>query len=53
MNKPSLLAGLAALALTACGSEPAPTGNDADSFAARIGKGDAGKIRLMRGHDES
>lgn len=33
--------GLAALALTACGSEPAPAGNDADSFAARIGKGEA------------
>ena len=32
---------LAALALTACGSEPAQPGNDADSFAARIGKGEA------------
>ncbi len=32
---------LAALALTACGSEPAQTANDADSFAARIGKGEA------------
>lgn len=33
---------LAAIALTACGSEPAQPGNDADSFAARIGKGEAG-----------
>lgn len=32
---------LAALALTACGSDPAQPGNDADSFAARIGKGEA------------
>jgi hypothetical protein len=32
---------LAAFALTACGSEPAQPGNDADSFAARIGKGEA------------
>jgi hypothetical protein len=32
---------LAALALTACESEPARPGNDADSFAARIGKGEA------------
>ena len=28
---------LTALALAACGSEPAQTGSDADSFAARIG----------------
>ncbi len=32
---------LAAVALTACGNEPAQTDNDADSFAARIGKGKA------------
>lgn len=32
---------LAALALAACGSETAEPGNDADSFAARIGKGEA------------
>jgi hypothetical protein len=32
---------LAAFALTACGSEPEQPGNDADSFAARIGKGEA------------
>jgi len=32
---------LAALALVACGSEPAPTGNDADSFAARINQNGA------------
>ena len=32
---------LAAFALTACGNEPAQTGNDADSFASRIGKGEA------------
>ncbi len=31
----------AAFALTACGSETAPPANDADSFAARIGKGEA------------
>jgi hypothetical protein len=31
----------AAAALAACGSEPAKPGNDADSFAARIGKGEA------------
>lgn len=31
----------AALALAACGSEPAQPGNDADSFAARIGKPEA------------
>ncbi len=30
-----------ALALAACGSEPAQPGNDADSFAARIGAGQA------------
>ncbi len=30
-----------ALLLTACGSEPEQAGNDADSFAARIGKGEA------------
>jgi hypothetical protein len=30
-----------ALALTACNSEPAQPGNDAESFAARIGQGDA------------
>jgi len=30
-----------ALLLTACGSEPAQPGNDAESFAARIGKGEA------------
>ncbi len=30
-----------ALLLSACGSEPEPSGNDADSFAARIGKGEA------------
>jgi len=30
-----------ALMLTACGSEPESTGSDADSFAARIGKGEA------------
>lgn len=29
---------LAALTLTACGSEPEQPGNDADSFAARIGQ---------------
>lgn len=28
---------IAAFVLTACGSQPAQTGNDADSFAARIG----------------
>lgn len=32
---------LAAVALTACGGDPAQPGNDADSFAARIGKGEA------------
>jgi hypothetical protein len=32
---------LAAFALTACGSEPEQPGNDADSFAARIGKPEA------------
>ena len=32
---------LVAITLTACGSEPAQTGNDADSFAARIGTGEA------------
>jgi hypothetical protein len=32
---------LAAVALTACGSEPAQPENDADSFAARIGQGEA------------
>jgi hypothetical protein len=32
---------LAAFALAACGSEPEQTGNDADSFAARIGQGEA------------
>ena len=32
---------LAALALTACGSEPKQPGNDAESFAARIGAGEA------------
>lgn len=32
---------LAAVALTACGNEPAQPDNDADSFAARIGKGEA------------
>lgn len=34
-------AALAALALTACGSEPDTTGNDAESFAAQIGVGGA------------
>lgn len=29
------------LLLSACGSEPEQAGNDADSFAARIGKGEA------------
>lgn len=33
---PALLALPLALALTACGSEPDPAANDADSFAARI-----------------
>lgn len=32
---------LAALALAACGSEPVPAGNDADSFAARINQNGA------------
>jgi hypothetical protein len=32
---------LAAITLTACGSEPAQPGNDAESFAARIGKSEA------------
>ncbi len=32
---------LTALALAACGSEPAQPGNDAESFAARIGAGEA------------
>ncbi len=32
---------IAALALAGCGSEPDKPGNDADSFAARIGSGDA------------
>lgn len=32
---------LAAVALTACGSDPEQPSNDADSFAARIGKGEA------------
>jgi hypothetical protein len=32
---------LAVLALTACGSEPKQPGNDAESFAARIGAGEA------------
>lgn len=32
---------LAAFALTACGSEPEQPANDADSFAARIGKPEA------------
>jgi hypothetical protein len=32
---------LAALALAGCGSEPEPAGNDAESFAARIGDGGA------------
>ncbi len=32
---------LAALAITACGSEPEQPANDAESFAARIGKGEA------------
>lgn len=32
---------LAALALTACGSEPEPSGDDASNFAARIGAGGA------------
>jgi hypothetical protein len=32
---------IAALALTACGSEPEKPGNDAESFAQRIGKGEA------------
>lgn len=31
----------AALTLTACGSEPEQPGNDADSFAARIGQAEA------------
>lgn len=31
---------LAVLALTACGSEPAQPGNDAETFAERIGKGE-------------
>lgn len=30
-----------ALALSGCGSEPEQAGNEADSFAARIGKGEA------------
>lgn len=33
---PALLALPLALALAACGSDPAPAGNDAESFAARI-----------------
>lgn len=33
---------LAAIALTACGSNTEQPGNDADSFAARIGKGETG-----------
>ena len=33
---PAILALPLALALAACGSEPAPTANNADSFAARI-----------------
>jgi hypothetical protein len=37
----TLLSGIAALALVACGSEPGPSGNDAESFAARIGAGEA------------
>ncbi len=32
---------LCTLALTACGSEPEQPGNDAESFAARIGAGEA------------
>jgi len=32
---------LAAIALAACGSDAPKSGNDAQSFAARIGKGDA------------
>jgi hypothetical protein len=32
---------LGALMLAACGSEPAQPGNDAESFAERIGKGEA------------
>ncbi len=31
---------IAALALTACGSEPEQPGNDAETFAERIGKGE-------------
>jgi len=40
-----------ALALSACGSEPAQTGNDAESFAARIGKGEAtpGAVPVAQG----
>ncbi len=37
----ALLLALPALALAACGSEPAQPGNDAESFAARIGTGEA------------
>lgn len=37
----ALLLALPALALAACGSEPAQPGNDAESFAARIGAGEA------------
>lgn len=46
MNTPArftttLLAACAALGLAACGSEPEQPGNDAESFAARIGAGEA------------
>lgn len=37
----ALILAFAAIALTACGSEPGQPGNDADSFAARIGQVEA------------
>lgn len=37
----ALLLAVGALTLTACGSEPEQPGNDAESFAARIGKSEA------------
>jgi hypothetical protein len=40
---------LAALTLTACGSEPDKTGNDADSFAARIGNPEASPTPVAGG----
>ncbi|MCX9146115.1 hypothetical protein [Erythrobacter sp. WG] len=38
-SRRSLVLALAPVALAACGSEPAQPGNDAESFAARIGAG--------------